>query len=719
MACTEAAPTPSEPTATPAPVATPTLQPTPTSRPTATPRSTPWMPTPRPTATPSPTPTPTPTPIPIPVGVGPSPIAAGSGHTCGLQADGTAVCWGDDSSGQSSPREGRFIGISAGWKATCALRTDGSPACWGSVESEPDEGQRFVFLDLGYYYDGSCGIRIDGSAFCQSGAASIAPSGRLITISAGVEHSCALRESGVAVCWGDEDAQQDRPSEDERYIAIGAGGNYTCALRLDGSPTCWGLDNKWKNAAPKNEEFAYLSVGRFRTCALRKDGTAACWNEDGLVTKGYSFDLRPPQGERFTHISVGFFHVCGVRGDGYPVCWGDNSDGEASPPGGVRLATPSDLRGFSRQGQTLASANSLPTAIAQVARSVVRIEVPLERYSSAAGTGVIVDVDTQTGAAQLLTAYHVIEERPSGIIVTAEDEANIKEYDARIVAYDSALDIALLSICCSSTFLAAELSGELAESGEQAFVIGYGKYDENATVSQGRVIGTRGGFPGAQIGTTADVVEGDSGGPLISGQTGEVIGIMLSVVVESIRWPKGTSIALSSPDVISALLPQRPAATPTPRPTPTPTATPTPTPTPVASATSMNEWAFGTINPTTGTRIAYAYVENSPYSLYIRCVSDQLDMFVAWGRNITSNSTVQVFHKVGYQPTKRLLWDLSPDSQSTFFPANILESTIQQMYEAHEFEVSVQPDQELILLTATFKTQEMYEAVRPVLEACS
>ena len=515
------------------------------------------------------------------MGVGPSPIAAGSGHTCGLQADGTAVCWGDDSSGQSSPREGRFIGISAGWKATCAVQVDGTPVCWGRVIDDSSLfDHRFVSLKLSQNIGNLtiCGIRIDGSAFCGHRFASHAPSGRLTTISIGREHGCALRENGGAVCWGDEDAQQDRPDENERYIAIGVGDNYTCALRLDGSPTCWGLDNKWKNAAPKNEEFAYLSVGRFRTCALRKDGTAACWNEDGLVTKGYSFDLRPPQGERFTHISVGTFHICGVRVDGYSVCWGDNSDGEASPPGGVRLATPSDLRGFSRQGQTLASANSLPTAIAQVARSVVRIEVPLERYSSAAGTGVIVDVDTQTGAAQLLTAYHVIEERPSGIIVTAEDEANIKEYDARIVAYDSALDIALLSICCSSTFLAAELSGELAESGEQAFVIGYGKYDENATVSQGRVIGTRGGFPGAQIGTTADVVEGDSGGPLISGQTGEVIGIMLSVVVESIRWPKGTSIALSSPDVISALLPQRPAATPTPRPTPTPTATPTPTP---------------------------------------------------------------------------------------------------------------------------------------------
>ena len=145
---------------------------------------------------------------------------------------------------------------------------------------------------------------------------------------------------------------------------------------------------------------------------------------------------------------------------------------------------------------------------------------------------------------------------------------------------------------------------------------------------------------------------------------------------------------------------------------------PSATPTPISSATSVSEWAFDTIGPTTDARIAYAYVEDSPYSLYIRCGSDQLDMFVVWGRSITSNPTVPVIHKAGNQPTKRLSWDLSGDGEATFVPANMLESTIQQMYGANEFVVSVQPDQESTLLTATFGMHGMYEAVQPVLEAC-
>ena len=31
-------------------------------------------------------------------------ISAGTRHTCGLQPDGLAVCWGDNGRGQSNPR---------------------------------------------------------------------------------------------------------------------------------------------------------------------------------------------------------------------------------------------------------------------------------------------------------------------------------------------------------------------------------------------------------------------------------------------------------------------------------------------------------------------------------------------------------------------------------------------------------------------------------------
>ena len=223
------------------------------------------------------------------------------------------------------------------------------------------------------------------------------------------------------------------------------------------------------------------------------------------------------------------------------------------------------------QLEALTAANLLPPSVAEVGRSVVRVEVPLGEYSSSAGTGVIINTDVY-GTAQLLTAYHVIDERPLGsIAITAEDASSVKEYDAKIIDYDSAKDIALLSICCSSTFQVADLSTGLPEIGEPVFAIGYGEYDETPTTYYGKIIGIR----GASLGTDAALVKGNSGGPLISGRTGEVVGINLAVSVEPdsyewryvlgdeergiLRevlgiWPNGTGIALSSPDIARALL---------------------------------------------------------------------------------------------------------------------------------------------------------------------
>ena len=62
-------------------------------------------------------------------------IGAGHYHTCSLKTDGSALCWGDDEFGQSSPPEGSFAAITAGYIHSCGLRPNGSAVCWGNDET--------------------------------------------------------------------------------------------------------------------------------------------------------------------------------------------------------------------------------------------------------------------------------------------------------------------------------------------------------------------------------------------------------------------------------------------------------------------------------------------------------------------------------------------------------------------------------------------------------
>ena len=61
----------------------------------------------------------------------PGTLSAGGYHTCGLRANGTLVCWGDNNYGQSSPPAGTFIHVSTGTFHSCGLRASGIWICWG------------------------------------------------------------------------------------------------------------------------------------------------------------------------------------------------------------------------------------------------------------------------------------------------------------------------------------------------------------------------------------------------------------------------------------------------------------------------------------------------------------------------------------------------------------------------------------------------------------
>ena len=134
-------------------------------------------------------------------------LTAGTNYTCGLRTEGTAVCWGEDRYGQSTPPGGTLTGLTTGDTHACGLRANGTAVCWGS---------NFV------------------------GEATV-PGGTFTQLSAGGPHTCALRQDGTAACWGHNDSGQATvPGGSVTQLA--AGSTHTCGLRTDGTAACWGND---------------------------------------------------------------------------------------------------------------------------------------------------------------------------------------------------------------------------------------------------------------------------------------------------------------------------------------------------------------------------------------------------------------------------------------------------------------------------------------------
>jgi alpha-tubulin suppressor-like RCC1 family protein len=181
-------------------------------------------------------------------------VSAGVQHACGLAADSTAYCWGENGSGQLGigaqtdttrpvPVSGghTFAMVTAGYDHTCALEPNGAAYCWGEnvvgqlgdtnvtsagVPNLVLGGVQFLMLDAGATH--TCGIATGGAAYCwgnggegqlgslperscttPSGTVGCTPTPARVgggltfaTISAGTHHTCGVTVARVAYCWG-------------------------------------------------------------------------------------------------------------------------------------------------------------------------------------------------------------------------------------------------------------------------------------------------------------------------------------------------------------------------------------------------------------------------------------------------------------------------------------------------------------------------------------
>ena len=297
-------------------------------------------------------------------------IAAGDRHTCALLVDGTVRCWGLNFSGQlgdgffgnqqaspvsvlvsaslSAPRPlTGAVAVSAGSDHSCAIVANGSAFCWGANTS-------------GKLGDGTTnGPRPVASAIVLALA-------RALEIVTGNDHSCAIEVvNGAVRCWGDNSkGQLGNGSISPSSVAvtvggvagsigargIGAGDGLACARRGNGTVSCWGADGNGQlgngqvtstnspNPNPQTisglNDAMLLSVGTFHSCVLQSSGQVSCWgsNQGGAITSNlvnsYPSPTTVPGISNATAISGAGDHTCAVLVDGTLRCWGANYDGQ-------------------------------------------------------------------------------------------------------------------------------------------------------------------------------------------------------------------------------------------------------------------------------------------------------------------------------------------------------------------------------------------------------
>ncbi len=191
-------------------------------------------------------------------------LAAGRSHTCGLDAQGRAWCWGRGFGiGPSmivtiTGAHPQFASISANDHKTCALTSEGATLCWGVFRM----GSSDLFAALT--------IPTPGGTWQASGDSAL----HFTSVTTGEEHICGLTSARAAYCWGDG-------WEGQLGISRGLFG------RLGRQ------DSNDPLSVEGNVQFAVLSAGSVYTCGVSSDGRAYCWGENKLgqlgdgTTKGH------------------------------------------------------------------------------------------------------------------------------------------------------------------------------------------------------------------------------------------------------------------------------------------------------------------------------------------------------------------------------------------------------------------------------------------------
>lgn len=282
-----------------------------------------------------------------------SSVTAGGEHTCIINAGNNdrVYCWGSNEFGQlglgdtEDQIQPSFVeqftlpatAIAAGSHHSCALDVDNQAFCWGQNAS------------------GQLGAETTDDFATQPTL--VAGSLTIRDINTGLAHSCALTTNGSAWCWGDNTFEQlgvapaggqsdTIPSSDtpvradssKAFADVAVSAFHSCGRQTFDAVTCWGGGDheprSLTGADTEPVEFVAISANGATVCGLDADGNAHCLEQscqidtDENVTCETEAQWREIPDLDLIDLSVGAEHTCALSQDGRAYCWGSNSSGQ-------------------------------------------------------------------------------------------------------------------------------------------------------------------------------------------------------------------------------------------------------------------------------------------------------------------------------------------------------------------------------------------------------
>ena len=253
-----------------------------------------------------------------------------------------------------------WASLAVGAFQVCGIRNDHSLWCWGAN----DLGQSGSTANLGTRDANPLPSRLGGDS-------------DWVSLTAGDFHTCGVRGTHTAWCWGENDAGQlgtrtnlATPTPNPApiqvgsavdWVALAAGHWHTCGVKLDGTLWCWG-DNQYgqlgsdadalQDPGPTqvgtDTDWTSVTAGGLHTCALKADHTLWCWGDNPYgqlgVDTGTGTQAAQPTPVQvdgsWASVAAGDRFTCGTRSEGTLWCWGRNDHGQLAEPTNLGTDTP-------------------------------------------------------------------------------------------------------------------------------------------------------------------------------------------------------------------------------------------------------------------------------------------------------------------------------------------------------------------------------------------